>query len=101
MSGIRWLCEHFPAYQRQFVWLGYILLLLGVAFWFLCFPLLAFSLYFFDKFPADFIHSAPNRPPLPKHALMVFSAIITAVGIPIIYFSLSTLGQLRRNLPKA
>jgi len=95
MNGIVWLCNRFPTCKRQFIWLGYLILIFGTAFWFLCFPTLAFTLYFFDKFPGDFIHIDPNRPPLPKHAMMIFAALVTIIGIPIIYFSIKTLSRLR------
>src|ERR1700682_5123616 len=95
MSGIRWLCERFPANRKQFIWLGYILLLLGGLFWFICFPLLAFTLFFYDKFPADLIGGVdPNRPSLPKHGMMIVSAAMTVVGLVILYFSIRDLKRL-------
>jgi len=93
MSLIHYLCDRFPAYQKQFIWLGYMLLFFGGVFWFSTFPLLAITLFLFDCSPADLIRYNLNLPP----PLMVLTAVINALCLPILYLCVGDLRKLRKE----
>jgi len=65
------------------------------AFWFICFPCAAFSLYFFDRYPSDYFLGLTQFPPFPKPVFLAASIAITAFGLVMIFFQVKALRELR------
>ncbi len=103
MFVFRALCRWFPRLRFLFVGLGYILLLMGGVFWFICFPLTAYTLYFYRLFPFRYFgvpFSANTEMFLPtdmEPLLAPICAGFTLYGLISIYFNVRALRRLRRG----
>jgi hypothetical protein len=105
MLILRWLSRCFPSLRWFFAGIGYVLLLIGGVFWFICFPLTAYTLFvarefpltyfdipFYPGFPVDFF-LPPEMEPLLAPICLGF----TLLGLFTLYFNVRNLRKLRRG----
>jgi hypothetical protein len=103
MFVLRALCSWFPALRGLWLGIGYILLLIGGVFWFICFPLTAWTLYFYKEFPfrvfgVPFYANTEMFLPTDMEPLLApICGGFALYGLVTIYTNVRQLRQLRRN----
>lgn len=105
MTILRWLCRMLPVLKPLFLSAAYGLLVIGGVFWFICFPMTAYTLYVANQFPLDYFGVSVYLgfplgfflPPDMWKLLAPICAGFTLYGLVSIYFSVRDLRKLRRG----
>jgi hypothetical protein len=105
MFILRALCRWFPGLRFLWVGIGYGLLVVGGVVWFVCFPLTAWTIYYFREFPftyfgVPFYPGFPVEFFLPKEMWPMLVGVCGAFafyGLFVIYFNVRRLRRLRRG----
>jgi hypothetical protein len=101
MLILRTLCRWFPKLRFLFVGIGYIMLLIGGAVWFILFPLTVFTLHFAKVFPMTYFgipFAVETDMFLPPDMLPLLGGLcvgFTFFGLFTIYFNVRNLRRLR------